>query len=299
MTRAQLNAGLLIAVAALGAWLYLDREQPEQHPPLTALDGQAVTHIRIEHPQRPVIELVREGAKWRLSEPVAAPADPFEVASLIGLAAAEVQRSLPVADVDLKELRLDPPQYTISLDDQRLDFGDMEPIQFRRYVRHGEQVALIPDPPAAALDADFSDLIAKDLLPADAQLQRIELPGLVVEQSADGVWRCAQHPEADPATLQAFVGHWEKARAMWNAAMEDGDDQLGEPILLTLADGTQITLRLIARDPQLVLARADRQVRYTLSREAVGELLGLAPVAQAEKDVEKAAKQEGDTGSAQ
>lgn len=279
MTRARLNLLLLVFAVALGAGLYLDREQPEKHPSLTALDEQTLARIRIEHPGHPAIELNKQGAAWQLVSPVQAPADPFELASLLGVASAEAQRSLPLADVDLKELKLDPPQFTLKLDDQRLDFGDVEPIQFRRYVRYGDQVALIPDPSASALDADFSDLVAKDLLPAGAQLQRIAVPDLVVERAEDGHWHSAQHSDADPATLQAFVDHWQQARAMWNAALEDGDDQLGEPITLTLADGTQIALRLITKEPQLVLARPDRQVRYTLSKEAVTTLLALPAAA--------------------
>src|SRR5690606_20721236 len=133
----------------------------------------------------------------------------FEVASLLGLADTDVKRSLPVAEVDLAELKLDPPQYRITLDDTELAFGDSEPIGHRRYVRNGDQVALVLDPPSAALDADYSDLVAKALVPEAAEIRRIELPGLTLTREGEaGTWTSPEQPDADAARIETLVNAW-------------------------------------------------------------------------------------------
>lgn len=276
MKRTQLNVALALAAVALGTALWLSREQTEPKPPLTPLAEDALRTIEIAHPDRPVIRLEKRGDDWRLTAPVDAPVDAFELSSLTGLAEREVQRSLPLAEVQLAELKLDPPAYTITLNDVTLGFGDTEPIEFRRYVRVGDEVRLIADPPSAALDADYSDLVAKELLPAAAQLQRIEVPGLVVQRAADGSWTADGHADAGADQLQGFVSAWRGARAMWNALRpEDAGDDSGEPVRLVLQDGSEVRLRVVEREPQLKIDRADYGIRYTLSKADADKLLKL------------------------
>jgi len=273
MKRMQLNMGLFAAVVGLAVAVWVGREQPEKKPPLTPLSQDAVTSITIAHPGTPEITLAKQDGSWRLTAPVAAPTDPFEVSSLVGLAKLDVERSLAVSDVDLKELKLDPPQYTITLNDQVLAFGDAEPIQFRRYIRHGDSIALVADPPSAALDADYSDLVSKDLLPKDAKIQRIEVPGLSVDRSS-GAWVAEGHGDASADQLSRFVDAWSSAHAMWNAKRPADAGDAGQPIRLVLADG-EIPLRLIETDPQLVIDSPAYGVRYTLSKADADTLLRL------------------------
>ncbi len=286
MKRTQLNLGLAAAVLALGAAVWVSREKPQALPPLTSLAEDELATITIAHPDAATIRLEKRGDAWRLVEPVDAPTDPFEVSSLIGLAKLEVKRSLPLAEVALGELQLDPPRYTITLNDQVLAFGDTEPIEYRRYVRHGDQVALVADPPSAALDADYSDLVARELLMRGAQIQRIEVPGLTVRREADGVgWTAEGVADASADQLAAFVDAWSSARAMWNARRPaDAESGAGgEPVRIVTADG-EIALRVVAREPQLQIDRADYGLRYTLSKADAERLLQLpaAPAPETE-----------------
>lgn len=284
MKRMQLNIGLAAAALGLAVAVWVGREKPEQLPPLTTLAESEITTIAIAHPDAPAIKLEKRGEDWRLVEPVDAPTDPLEVSSLVGLAKLEVKRSLPLSEVSLADLKLDPPQYTVTLNDQVLGFGDTEPIEYRRYIKVGDTVALVSDPPSAALDRDYSDLVAKALLPEAAQIQRIEVPGLVVRRKDDGNgWVADGRADASADQLQSFVDAWHNARAMWNAqrpadAGDTGDT--GEPVKLVLADG-EVALRIVARDPQLQIDRPDYGLRYTLSKTDVDKLLKLPePVAE-------------------
>lgn len=275
MKRSHLNITLSVVVVALGALLWFSREKDEVFPPLTPLARDAVTAIEIAHPDRPLIRLQKQGPQWRLLAPVEAPADEFEVASLLSLADTDVKRSLPAAEVDLAELKLEPPQYRITLDDQVLAFGDSEPIEHRRYVRSGDRIALVLDPPSAALDADYSDLVAKQLVPADAEIRRIELPGLTVtREDGDGGWRSPEQSDAEAARIEALVKAWQDLRAMWNAARPADAGDAGDPVRLVLADG-ELNLRIVEREPQLKIDNPAYGVRYTVSRAELDKLLKL------------------------
>ncbi|SFF25038.1 protein of unknown function [Fontimonas thermophila] len=275
MKRVHLNLALAVVVVGLALAAWLGRAKPETLPPLTPLAENDLKTITIAHPDAPVIKLEKQDGEWRLVEPVKAPTDPFEVSSLVGLAKLEVKRSLPLTEVSLAELKLDPPRYTVTLNDQVLAFGDSEPLEYRRYIKTGDRVALVSDPPSAALDADYSDLVAKELLPKNAEIRRIEVPGLTVRRSDDGAsWVAEGQADVAAERLQRFVDAWKNARAMWNARRPSDAGDSGEVVKLTLADG-DVLLRIVARDPQLQIDRPDYGVRYTLSKTDVDKLLKL------------------------
>ena len=275
MKRVHLNLALLIVASGLGAVVWFAQEKEEKGPPLTALKQDGITRIAIEHPGKPPIKLEKQGDAWTLIEPVRSATDKYEIGGILSLADLEVKSALD-AGADRKQLELDPPKYTVTLDDTRIALGGTEPIKFRRYVESGAVIGLVDDPPSAALDADFSDLISKSLVPEGATLKKIELPGLVLEKSAEGVWTSAQQGSSKPAQVAQLAESWRSAAALWNAA-DPAEGSTGDAVKLTLDDGRVIDLVVQARDPQLVLARKDLRVRYTLSKVLDEELFNIPP----------------------
>lgn len=270
MKRTHLNLALLAVVGGLGAAVWFSQKQEEKGPPLTALKQDAITRATVEHPGQPAIKLEKKDGKWRLTEPVQADTDPYEVNGILSVAELEVKSTLDAA-TDRKPLELDPPKYLVTLDDTRIALGGTEPIKYRRYVASGELLGLIDDPPSAALDADFSDLISKAVVPEGAELKQIEVPGLTISRNADGSWGSVQQADAKPTQVAQLAESWRNARAMWNAA-DPPEGSSGDAVKLTLADGRVIELIVQARDPQLILARKDLRVRYTLSKVLADEL---------------------------
>lgn len=285
MKRSHLNLVLLVVAGGLGATLWFGQKKEEKGPPLTPLEQGAITRIAVEHPGQPVIRLEKKGETWFLTEPVQSPTDKYEVGGILSLADLELKTKLD-AGVDRKELELDPPKYSVTLDDTRIEIGGTEPIKYRRYVSSGGVIGLVDDPPSAALDADYSDLVSKSLVPEGATLRRIELPGLTLEKSADGAWSSPQQGEAKPAQVAQLAESWRNAKAMWNAAEPPGEP-VGDAVRLTLDDGRTIDLVVVTRDPQLVLSSKALGVRYTLSKALVDELFKIpSPPAPASEDDE-------------
>jgi hypothetical protein len=182
--------------------------------------------------------------------------------------------------VKLADIGLAPPLLTLHLDDTAVAFGGTEPLKYLRYVQIGSgataKLALIEDINGPAFDDDYSDLVAKSLLPGDAAISRIELPGLTVALGADGkTWEALPAGTADQAALQGFVDRWRHAQAMWlQPAPTDAGTATGTPVTITTQNGP-LQLTVSARDPQLQIDNPALKVRYVLSKADVETLLKL------------------------
>ncbi len=283
MKQQKLNLILAVIVVALGAGLYFgQKKEAPKNPPLTALKMDAINHMVLSHPNAPDIVLDKKDGHWALSAPVQVAADPFELNSLLSVAIAGNKSVIDPKDVKLADLGLDPPGFSLTLNDVKVDFGGVEPLKYARYVMTGGKIGQIDDPPASALDADYSDLVAKTLLPDGAKISSVTVPGLKVYRSADDKAWIAEpaDPKAGADEMQKFVDAWTSARALWNAASlaAPGDAKPAAPpqiAVLTLKDGKTLSFNITGRDPQLVLERPDLKVQYSLAKSDVDKLLKL------------------------
>lgn len=273
MKRARLNLGLLAVAIGLGVAVYVAQQNKPAGPPLTAFKPDAVTHIAIEHPGAPAIRLEKQNGRWQLVAPVIAEADEFEINGLLALADRETKRKLEGGA--LKELSLDPPQFTLKLNDSVIDFGGVEPLEYHRYVKAGDGVYLIEDPPGSAMDQEYADLVSKNLLPPGVGIERIELPKLTLAKSSDGRWTVTPaDPQASADAMQKLADGWNNARSMWNEMTKDAPAG-GERVKVTLAGGVSREFVVAAREPQLKLHRPDLGVTFVVSKALADELLRL------------------------
>ncbi|HUS25208.1 MAG TPA: DUF4340 domain-containing protein [Candidatus Binatia bacterium] len=288
--RGTFNLVLLGVAGALGVAVWLGQKKDETGPPLTPLKSGDVTKIVLEHPRAAAIRLEKQDGRWRLTAPVAVDAEVLEVSSLTALAERDTKEKLERAQLSLAELKLDPPEYSLTLNDVKLDFGMVEPLQYRRYVKRGDEVFLLEDPPTAALDADYSDLVAKNLLPEGAEIARVELPKLALVRAADARgWQLSPaDPKAGADQLQKMADAWRTARAMWNEMPKDVAALKGERVRVVLKDGSAREFVVTQRDPQFQLYRADLGVVYTLSKALQDEMLKVPEPPPADKKPEAA-----------
>ncbi len=279
MHRTRLNIVLALVLVGLGAGIYLSKSKEEKKPPLTALDPEKIAAIQIEHPGAAPIRLEKRGGTWLLTQPVATEADKFEVNGVLSLASLEQKKTISPVEVKLADLGLDPPQYTVTLDGTKMLIGGLEPLQFQRYIKLGDVIVLTDDPPSAALDQDYSDLVGKSLLPDGAEIQKVEVPGLSMERTADGKWQVTPaDAKAGADQMQRFAQSWINAKSLWNEYDASAKDAKGDPVTITLKDRT-LKFLIVSRDPQLQLERVDLGVRFNLSKALADELLKLPAAA--------------------
>ncbi|MDO9453633.1 MAG: DUF4340 domain-containing protein [Stagnimonas sp.] len=282
MNRARLNLLLVVIVLALGAGAWMaKRHKDKPKETLTPLAAEGVNKIVIEWPGSPTIQLEKQGAEWLLQAPVKSRADRFEAVGATSLASTEVQSTLDGDGIDLKELGLDPPNHTVTLNDVKVEFGGSDPLQSRRYVRVDGVVKLIEDPATAALDKDYADLISKNLFAPGDTLVKIELPAFTLTKGPDGNWTApAGTANATPAALKTLADGWKDAQAMWNEAAA-GETASGGTVRITTQQGQVHEFVVASVDPQFMLYNPALRVRHQLSKALADALLKLPEPAPA------------------
>jgi hypothetical protein len=137
---------LLLGVAALAllALWQMRHERANEPQPLLALRPDAIAQISLrtnggaaEHYQR------RDGHWWRV-DGASTRDDDGRLDEIAQIAAAPVIHWRPASDFQPTAIGLQPPALTLSLDGQRIEFGDVAATAPLRYVRVGARVALIP-----------------------------------------------------------------------------------------------------------------------------------------------------------
>lgn len=268
-----INLALLLAVIGLAllAWLEPGREAPPAPLKITTLDAAAIDRIRIERPAG-LLEMARRDGRWELTAPIRAPANSIRTDAILSVAAIDSLNSLPVAGLDLATYGLAEPAVRLFLNDTRIDFGNTSPLDQRRYVRVGDTLHLIPDLRYYQLIGGWNGYVSLRLLEENTALERIELPGLTLENH-QGSWRPEPAPEhwsADAAT--ALAQNWDTAQAM--EVREHKGEANGEEVRLHVRGREQpIRFVVAAREPELVLVRPDLGLAWHLvSGQAQGLL---------------------------
>lgn len=271
MKRSRLNLILAAVLVALGVAVYVaQRPKPKAaEPPLTALNSATVRHVAVAVPGHKTITLDKDkSGHWMLTAPVQAPADPDEVNGLLNVATSPCEQSVPHADSALANFGLAPPHYTLTFDKTTVDVGASEPIRYRRYVKTGDHVCLVSNPNSQSVTGDYSSLVSKQLVPRDARIVGVDLPGFSVKQG-DGGWQVTP-ADADAANdaPQKLVDAWAAATASWNTRI-GGKNALpaDAPVAVVhLKDGRALHFRIAKTKAQLELARDDLGVIFNLSK---------------------------------
>lgn len=280
MKTATVNLLLAITAVGLASLVYVDQTKQETKlaaaiapkPPLTAIDGDAVRRIRLRNAGSADIELEKTAIGWQLIAPVNMPADLVEIGSITALLKAETHGDLAGSEVQRAALGLDPARTLVELDGTVLAIGDIEPLKQSRYIevnpgKPDARIRLVSDFALEPVDGEFTDLANKALLPFEADIVRIEVPGLTVMKAPVGPGWTSQ-PVTDAGTsavLQAFVDGWRGARAVATVPpLVDGSAVAKADVRIVLADGSTFRYALINQAGGIYLQRLDRPLSYQL-----------------------------------
>ena len=263
----------------------LDKPQELRLTPLAAAD---ITHIELQRPVRERLIMNRDDdGRWWLAREPRLPAEPHQIQALTRLAEQRVTRRYDASELELSRLELDPPRASLTLNDTRIDFGGLEPLENLRYLRVGNQVSLVPDIYMYLVEARYTNFVRRRLLPPGTRIQRLRLPEIELLRGDKG-WVAKPERGLSGDTLQQFIDDWQNAAAI--NIREAAEKTTGEPIELELSDGSRLTLVLAAREPELVLVRPDLGLEYRLGSAATRLLRPQAPGSAPETGTESASK---------
>lgn len=284
------NLALLAIVVTLAAFTVYHRQQEKTEPgsPLTTLATENVGRIRIERTGQPAIVLEKETENWRLTSPVAARANRFNVENLLRVASARSE--LKLNDGDPARYGLVAPQAKLEVGDETFEFGALHPFHHQVYVRHRGVVHLVGAQALSAVLRAPSHFIDGRLIEPNRRLVGLRLPGFALELK-DGTWqRLPPNKKLASDRLNDFVAQWTNAHALaveaagqrpalasirLTLAHEDAKPQHTEvlPAVPRDAKPESLTLDVLAYKPTFVLRRRDEKLEYHFPEEIGKRLL--------------------------
>ncbi len=282
-TRTLLNLGLaLLALALVLVVVYRPGLEPaaDPQPVITGLIADAVVSITVTREAHEQLTFTRQGKRWYVftgTHELAA-AD-FQINALLRLLETTAETRYPAESLDLAQLGLDPPQATVTFNEQEFRFGITEALQKRRYLQVADSVYLVADKYQHLVNAEPYNFVARELLAERGAISRLELPGMTVSKPQAGNWRLdPADGSAGADALQQLVDSWQNASALYVTGY-DGTETAEQVTIHTAGQTEPLVLQVVSHAPDLVLARADRGIRYHLASGLEGSLFALPETA--------------------
>ena len=274
--RMLLNVWLAIALLAL-VWVVWKEPGHAPKPPevkLTAMSPAAISKIAITN-HNGSITLSKQGAAWRMSQPVEVAANGVRVDDLLGLLQTKSLSRFAAAGRDLSEYGLAKPAVRLRLNDAEILFGGVTPVDQQRYVQVGDTIHLISDRYMFELSGDSAAWISRDLVPPGAQIVALQVPDGKLSRNDKGEW-LETPPEKGFSTdaAQALVDAWRDAQALRVTPYEKQPAH-GEVVIGLAGQAQALRYQIIARRPELILARPEIGVQFYVASERADRLLSV------------------------
>jgi len=270
------NFALLLAIAALVyAGLRLDAgSAPKSSPRVSTLRADAVDRIELQVGGLQ-LGLQRGDGGWRITAPIDWPAEDGNVERLLSIVKLEADPVAQAAEVDLRELGLQPPQATLRLNGTPLLFGATNNIGGRRYVLVESRLYLLPDTHLAFAAQGLLGIVDRRLLPDRADISALRLPGLEIVRDGGGQLRSTPEPGPTPARLERLLDGWQTLSASRILRLDPAAGA-GEPIEVRFADGRRIDFRLLSTAPEIIIANPGIGLQYHFRASLAEQLLAPA-----------------------
>jgi hypothetical protein len=270
MTRSLwLNFALLTAVATLALFAYLKPHQSEPAHKLSTLKAADAMSIKIGIAGSGPIALERAASEWRLSAPFAARADNFQAQRLLEILDATSKDRFPAAG--LARFDLNEPYARLTINQQAFSFGAVNSMSREQYVLTQDGIYLIGLRYGTALPKDALQLVSKQLFAAEDAPVEFGFKEFRLAQQ-DGKWVMSP-AVGDPSqdAINRWVDEWRLATALAVQAVDNRKPLA--TIKVKLKNGSDVTLAVLQREPELVLARSDQPFEYQFAGEIAKRLL--------------------------
>ena len=278
-----LNLVLIAALVALSLLIYFKPWQPAAPAlRLTPLKREDVSHITIEPRGAAAIKLEKLDGVWRLVAPFNAQAETTQVDRLVDIANANAKQKL--ANPDLSQLGLAPPQVRVTLNDQAFAFGRVNDITYEQYVAAADGVYLVPPLYGYGIPTDAAKLLSRRLLDAGEVPVAFDFGRYRIVRDDKGTWAAAgEFATAKDAPLSQddfnrWADEWRNTSAL---SVEPGTaSRTNEQIIVRFKNGKATAMRILRKEPDFQLVRDDNAMRYHFGVEVGHRLLDPRVVAK-------------------
>lgn len=222
------------------------------------------------------LELGRHDAGWQIESPVDWPAHDANVWRLLSILDASASPLGSATGLELETLGLETPRASLRFNDTRLLFGASNNIGERRYLMVDSTLYLLPDIHLAFITQGLPGMVERRLLPPRYAVSALRLPGFEVTRDGDDRWRSTHTPEFSQAQLQRLIGNWQDLQASRVKRYDDADNVM-QVIQARLADGRSIDFRLLAVEPEIVIANPQIGLQYHFREDYHDQLISPVP----------------------
>lgn len=266
------NLGLLVVIAGLALFLYLNPKKEEESPnsvKVSELSQADVRKVEIEFSAKKPVVLEKRDGNWFLVQPYAARAGEQAVNRILAVLNADSVDKFDTSD--LARFGLDHPSLRLKLDDKELLFGTFNPVNGQQYVAFGNSVYLISTSYSDAAATQVVELLDKRLLgPGEevvgfdfSHLEQWEATGLRLERKGSE-WKVSI-PGAKPvrAELDEWFGDGWKTLSANSVEPYRVDSKTVYPYFeIILKNGKRIRVDKQLESPEMLLARPDEGMLY-------------------------------------
>lgn len=263
--QSRLIINLCLLVFIVGAVLFLNytKEDAEEITPtlVSEISAETINHIRIERPEKDPVEFRKEDEHWKMVSPYQVTANPKRIEAILNLLSSESTTQLSVNDIDIGRLGLNTPEVTVTLNDEPFNFGDVNPLDKKRYLMHNNTVHLIHDNLFPQITTSPTFFIETKLFSEDQQITRVQYPQLRLLKN-DQRWQLESELNVDDEQIQLLGRSWQNLNAS-NVQKYSGLESLYN-FEVTFLNGETISLEVISDLPSLVLARPEQGIQYVI-----------------------------------
>lgn len=278
-----LNLGLIVVVIALAGVAWLSQQAPDKQG-ITPMSADQVTRVRIGGAGLSDLEFIQQGESWNIIQPDwQMPASEFRIRDVSKLSELPYTASYDASEVTLSDLHLEQGLVHVTLNDTEIIFGDLNPINQRRYLRIGERVYLTADDYFHVLRTEAASWLGANLIPSGDIISKIAYDQHFTVLLENGTWS-SNDPEISTQNIEQLVNHWQSAQAVW-AKQSQAAESLGE-ITIHVQNKKPIVFQILEIEPDLKLGRPDLGVTYTLNADEISQLLEIQTVEPASSALE-------------
>jgi hypothetical protein len=269
MSRSGLNVALLAAVIALALFAYYKPHKDEPAHRLSVIKAADAVSIKIELTGSPPLVLARTGADWKLTAPIPARADNLQVQRMLEILEATTKDRFPATG--LARYELNEPAARITINQQTFGFGAINQMSREQYVLTQDGIYPVSLRFGTLLPKNYLQAIGRQLFAADEAPTAFRFDNFALVQQ-DGKWQLTP-PAAELSAddISRWVDEWRLATAL--GILPASNRKPLATIKIKLKSGNEISVAVLQREPQLVLARSDQPYEYQFTADTAKRLL--------------------------